>query len=147
VAFLDFDQSLTAPRYRAAEQAMALLVLAARLVGGRRSGGRVLVQTRAPDHQVIDAVLHADPARVTSGEAERRRLLGFPPFRALAALAGPGAPEAAAALGDRLDVEVLGPQDGAYLVRAADKATLADALQAMARPAARLRIEVDPLGV
>ena len=35
VAFLDFDQSLTAPRYRAAEQAMALLVLAARLVGGR----------------------------------------------------------------------------------------------------------------
>jgi primosomal protein N' (replication factor Y) len=147
VAFLDFDQSLTAPRYRAAEQAMALLVLAARLVGGRRSGGRVMVQTRVPDHEVIDAVLHADPARVTSGEAERRRLLGFPPFRALAAFAGPGAPEAAAALGDRLDVEVLGPQDGTYLVRSADQATLADALQAMPRPAARLRIEVDPLGV
>jgi primosomal protein N' (replication factor Y) len=147
VAFLDFDQSLTAPRYRAAEQAMALLVLAARLVGGRRSGGRVLVQTRAPQHEVIDAVLHADPARVTPGEAERRRVLGFPPFRALAALAGPGAAVAAGSLGGRLDVEVLGPQDGTYLVRAADSATLADALAAMRRPLERLRVEVDPLGV
>ena len=92
-------------------------------------------------------MLHADPARVTGGEAERRRLLGFPPFRALAALAGPGAADAAAALGGRLDVEVLGPHGGTYLVRSADHATLADALMAMPRPAARLRVEVDPLGV
>ena len=47
VAFLDFDQELLAPRYRAAEEAFALLARAARLVGGRRPGSRVLVQTRA----------------------------------------------------------------------------------------------------
>ena len=33
VAFLDFDREVLAPRYRAAEQAFALLVRAARLVG------------------------------------------------------------------------------------------------------------------
>ena len=37
VAFLDLDVELLAPRYRAAEQAMALLVRAARLVGSRRA--------------------------------------------------------------------------------------------------------------
>ena len=107
----------------------------------------MLVQTRAPHHEVIDAVLHADPARVSGPEAERRQLLGFPPYRALAALAGPGAAEAAASLQGRLDVEVLGPSDGTYLVRAADHPALADALDAMARPAGRLRVEVDPIGV
>ncbi len=35
VAYLDFDQELLAPRYRAAEQALALVVRGARLVGGR----------------------------------------------------------------------------------------------------------------
>ena len=36
VAFLDLDQELLAPRYRAAEQALALIARAARLLGGRR---------------------------------------------------------------------------------------------------------------
>jgi len=36
VAFLDFDQELLAPRFRAAEEALALLARASRLVGGRR---------------------------------------------------------------------------------------------------------------
>jgi primosomal protein N' (replication factor Y) len=48
VTFLEFDQELLATRYRAAEQALWLLVRAARVVGGRRRGGRVLVQTRVP---------------------------------------------------------------------------------------------------
>ena len=40
VAFLEFDQELLATRYRAAEQALWLLVRAARVVGGRRGDGR-----------------------------------------------------------------------------------------------------------
>ena len=36
------------PRYRAAEEATSLLARAARLVGGRRDGGRLMVQTRCP---------------------------------------------------------------------------------------------------
>ena len=41
-AFLDFDQELLAPRYRAAEQALGLLARAARRVGPRAGGGRLL---------------------------------------------------------------------------------------------------------
>ena len=48
VAFLDADQELLAPRYRAAEQALALLARAARLVGGKAGGGRIVVQTFGP---------------------------------------------------------------------------------------------------
>ena len=75
VAFLDLDQELLAPRYRAAEQALGLLARAARLLGGRRRrDGRLVLQTRLPDHEVVQAALHADPARVS--DAERRAAPG-----------------------------------------------------------------------
>jgi primosomal protein N' (replication factor Y) len=146
VAFLDFDQELLAPRYRAAEEALALLARAARIVGGRHRDGRVLVQTRLPDHEVLDAAAHADPGRHLDGERERRRALGLPPFRALALLSGDAAAAYAAGLaGAEAAVEVAGPSDGRWLVRAADHDTLATALAGVPRPAGRLRIEVDPL--
>ena len=91
VAFLDLDAELLAPRYRAAEQAMALLARAARLVGAASGGGRLLVQTFLPRHEVLQAVLHADPSRLAKVESARRELLGLPPFAALAAIAGAGA--------------------------------------------------------
>ena len=69
VAFLDLDQELLAPRYRAAEEALALLARAGRIVGGRSgSRGRVVVQTRMPTHPVIDAAVHGDPARSSKGK-------------------------------------------------------------------------------
>lgn len=144
VAFLDFDQELLATRYRATEQALALLARAARLVGGRRAGGRVLVQTRLPKHEVLDAALHGDPGRLATVERERREALRFPPFSALAVVSGPVAPD----LVERLDgIDVLGPDDGKWLLRARDSTTLADALARAGRPPGRLRIEVDPLRV
>ena len=150
VAFLDFDQELLAPRYRAAEEALALLVRAARLVGGRRGGGRVLVQTRLPHHEVIQAALLGDPARVTAAERERRALLRFPPAAALATVAGPAAETFVARLEATIaarpgDVELMGPSEGQWLVRAAGHAPLLDALAATERPGGRLRIVVDPL--
>jgi primosomal protein N' (replication factor Y) len=145
VAFLDIDQELLAPRYRAAEQAMALLIRAGRLVGGRHGGGRVLVQTRVPKHEVLDAALHGDPDRLTTVELERRRGLTFPPFAALAEVSGPAAPAYVEALGRPLGVDVLGPTDGRWLLRASDHGTLCDALAATARPSGRLRVEVDPV--
>ena len=57
VVFLDFDHELLAPRYRAGEQALALLALASRIVGGRRRGGHVVVRTRLIDHEVVAAAL------------------------------------------------------------------------------------------
>jgi primosomal protein N' (replication factor Y) len=142
VAFLDFDQELLAPRYRAAEQALALLARAGRLVGGRRDGARVLVQTRLPKHEVLDAALHADPGRLHAAEAARRQVLRFPPFAALALVSGPAAPD----LIERTEgIEVAGPDEGRWLLRAPTSKALADALAAAGRPPGRLRIEVDPL--
>jgi len=145
VAFLDMDQELLAPRYRAAEESLALLVLAARLVGGRAGGGRLLVQTRLPQHEVLQAALLADPARVSDAERRRRDLLGYPPSRALALVSGAAAEAWVAGFRPPPGVEVLGPADGRWIVRAGDHATLCDALASASRPQGRLRIEVDPL--
>ena len=147
VAFLDFDQELLAPRYRAAEEALALLVHAARVVGGRSDGGRVVVQTRQPQHEVLQAAVLADPSRVSDAERVRRELLGYPPSRALALVSGASAEDWVAGFTPPPGVEVLGPADGRWLVRATDHATLCDALAAATRPAGRLRLEVDPLRV
>jgi primosomal protein N' (replication factor Y) len=145
VAFLDLDAELLAPRYRAAEEAMALVARAARIVGGKAGGGRLVLQTRLPRHEVVLAALHGDPTRVATAEAARRQPLLWPPFSAMAHVSGAAAPEYVAGLAGAADVQVLGPADGAYLVRARDQPTLSDALAAAPRPPGRLRVAVDPL--
>ena len=144
VAFLDLDQELLAPRYRATEQAMALLARAARAVGDRRTGGRLLLQTRLPQHAVVRAVQLGDPGRLVDDERRRRDELRLPPASAIARISGAGAGEWAGAAPDLLGVEVLGGGDGTWLVRAGAADELADYLALVPRPPARTRIEVDP---
>ena len=144
VAFLDLDAELLAPRYRAAEQAMALVARAARLVGGKEAGGRLLLQTRLPRHEVVLAALHGDPSRVAAAEAARREPLRWPPFAALAHVSGAPAAEYVGAL---TGVEVLGPAEGAYLVRGRTHDELCTALATVPRPPGRLRVAVDPLRI
>jgi primosomal protein N' (replication factor Y) (superfamily II helicase) len=144
VAFLDFDRELLAPRYRAAEQAMALLVRAARLVGPRDRGGRILVQTFLPRHDVVQAALLADPGRIVDGERERRRLLGLPPYGAYAEISGAGSDEFVASLDTGTEVTVAGG-DQQYVARAADWMELGRVLSSGERPSgSRMRIAVDP---
>lgn len=149
VVFLDFDQELLAPRQRAAEQALALLARAARLTGGRRGGGRLLVQTRQSEHPVVQAAVRADPSIVASVEIERRRTLGLPPFGAQARVSGAGADAFVASLRAVADaaVSVRGPRDGEYLLRSPAYDPLLDSLARTPRPAKRARVEVDPLRV
>jgi len=145
VAFLDFDQELLAPRYRAAEAALGMLARAARLVGERSRGGRILVQTRLPSHEVIDAAVHADPSRLAVVEAARRAALRFPPETAVATVSGQAAAAFVAALPVGAAIEVLGPANDRWLLRAPHHQALCDALARTPRPPGRLRIEVDPL--
>ena len=144
VAFLDFDDELLAPRYRAAEQAMTLLARAARLVGGRTAGGRLLIQTFLPKHEVIDAVRHSDPGRLVAKELARRTALGFPPVAALGVLTGVGAHDYASCLpGDQ--VQTARTLDGRVLLRSSTWDVLASALSTTPRPkGSRIRIEIDP---
>jgi primosomal protein N' (replication factor Y) (superfamily II helicase) len=144
VAFLDIDAELLAPRYRAAEQAIALLVRGARLTGGRADGGRLVVQTFLPHHEVVRAALLADPGRLVEPERTRRRLLGLPPFAALAAISGAGSDEFAATLRERAGIEV-GGGAGSWTARATTWEQLGRAILATPRPkGSRLRIAVDP---
>jgi len=157
VAFLDFDQELLAPRYRAAEQALWLLVRGARLVGGRTGSGRLLVQTRVPDHEVLAAVAGADPTLVATAETARRALLQFPPYGGLCDISGAAAAvtEASGRLDGVASLAVAGPsgtgETASALVQAESPEDLADGLAAVdlapARAHGRLRVEVDPLRV
>ncbi len=144
VAFLDLDREILAPRYRAAEQAMALLVRAARLVGPRARGGRLMLQTFMPHHEVVQAALLADPGRLVDSERDRREMLGLPPFGAYAEIGGAGSEEFVKTIptGDGV---VIVPTDSGFVARADDWMTLGRAINAGVRPSgARLRIAVDP---
>jgi primosomal protein N' (replication factor Y) (superfamily II helicase) len=154
VAFLDVDQELLAPRYRASEQALWLMVRASRLLGPRPHGGTLLVQTRLPKDLVVVAAQRGSPGPVIDAEIEHRKLLSFPPFGGLAEVTGEAAAVdlACAALRDaRPPVDVLGPADRHGLVRGRTVDTVCDALAATdlgpARARGRLRVEVDPLRV
>jgi primosomal protein N' (replication factor Y) len=148
VAFLELDQELLAPRAYAAEQAMWLLVRGARLLDRT---GPLLLQTRLPDHEVVQAAARGAPMLVAEAERSRRQTLGFPPFGGLAELRG--AADAVAAACDAVreqGVTVLGPvPDGTQaLLRAPSTDALCDALAApgveAARTRGRLRVDVDP---
>jgi primosomal protein N' (replication factor Y) (superfamily II helicase) len=144
VAFLDFDRELLAPRYRAAEQAMALLTKAARLLGPRQRGGRLMIQTFVPHHDVIQAALRADPGRLLDSERQRRSLLRLPPAAALARVSGPGSDSVAAALRTVGGLSVGGAAND-YLVSAPTWEQLGEALNAAERPkGSRVRVAVDP---
>jgi primosomal protein N' (replication factor Y) len=149
VAFLAFDEELLAPRYRAPEQALWLLVRAARRLGPRSEGAVLLVQTRIPDHDVLAVAATGDPESFAAAETAVRVATGLPPFGGLAELAGAGPAVAAAADAARgAGLTVLGGTDARALVRAASVDDLCDRLADVdfsgARGLGRLRVAVDP---
>jgi primosomal protein N' (replication factor Y) len=147
VVFLDFDRELLAPRFQAHEQAMALLVRAARLVGPRSRKGRILIQTSLPDHDVVRAAIAGDSALLTDAETERRRTLGLPPFSALAIVEGEGVDRCAENLAGLKGLAV-SRRSGQVLIRAVDHQRLSEAWASL--PIAvrtGVRIEVDPVSM
>ena len=157
VAYLDLDQELLAPRYRAAAQAHWLLTRGAQLLSARpRHETLLLVQTRILDHVVVKALVRGEPAAVAESEIEYRRTLAYPPFGALAELAG--ADDALTATIDALraldvqanGVQVFGPADGRALVHGPGWDALAAALARglpAGRAIGRVRAVVDPARV
>jgi primosomal protein N' (replication factor Y) len=138
VAFLEFDSEMLAPRFRASEQALALIVRAGRIAP------TVMIQTFDPDHEVLRAAVTARPDVVIEAERARRAMLGLPPFGALALVSGAASADLVGQL-DRDVVTVGRASDDHYLVQAADWMTLGAALNATVRPAgARVRVAVDP---
>ncbi|MHB8649469.1 MAG: replication restart helicase PriA [Gaiellaceae bacterium] len=81
-AVVDADTGLGLPDFRAEERTFQLLTqLAGR--SGREAPGRVIVQTFQPDARAIAYAARHDVDGFLASELERRRALGYPPFRHL----------------------------------------------------------------
>lgn len=119
-AILDADATLRFPDFRAEERTFSLVTQLAGRSGRSSAGGRVIVQTLAPNSPSISHATNHDSAGFLAGELERRQELGYPPFShlirvQLAAEREPEVEKAAGLVADRLDqalpngAEVLGP--------------------------------------
>src|SRR2546430_11313267 len=81
----DAATGLGLPDFRAEERTFQLLPqLAGR--SGRDAPGRVVIQTFQPHARAVELAARHDVAEFLSGELERRRELGYPPFRHLVRL-------------------------------------------------------------
>jgi primosomal protein N' (replication factor Y) len=117
---LDADSTLRFPDFRAEERTFALIAQLAGRAGRGPRGGRVLVQTAAPDAPAIVAAARHDTEGFVAGELGRREALRYPPFADLirivvlaadAAAARAAAGQVGEALAARAGAgsEVLGP--------------------------------------
>src|SRR5207248_8518129 len=98
-AVIDADTGLGLPDFRAEERTFQLLTqLAGR--SGRDAPGRVIVQTFQPDARAITYAARHDVRGFVASELERRRALGYPPFRHLVRIvvSGPEQPDTLQAL-------------------------------------------------
>lgn len=89
VVFCDIDRDLSAPRVSAPRETLSLVARAARLVG---ASGRVIIQTRMPDHPLISALSAAVPGPAldawSAHDMSNRRDMGLPPFSRVVRLSG-----------------------------------------------------------
>jgi primosomal protein N' (replication factor Y) len=92
-AVVDADLGLGLPDFRAEERTFQLLTqLAGR--SGREAPGRVIVQTFRPDARAVAYAARHDVTGFLEGELERRRALGYPPYRHLVRIVVSGPEEA-----------------------------------------------------
>jgi primosomal protein N' (replication factor Y) len=82
-AIVDADATLRFPDFRAGERTFAMVTQLAGRSGRGEAGGRVIVQTLAPQAPSIAHAAHHDAAAFLGGELERRRALRYPPFSSL----------------------------------------------------------------
>jgi primosomal protein N' (replication factor Y) len=83
---LDADATLRFPDFRAEERTFAMVTQLAGRSGRGPRGGRVIVQTLAPEASSIAAAAGHDAAGFLAAELERRRALRYPPFSHLVAI-------------------------------------------------------------
>jgi primosomal protein N' (replication factor Y) len=77
---LDADATLRFPDFRAEERTFAMVAQLAGRSGRGEAGGKVIVQTLAPNASSIEHASRHDSTGFLAGELERRRLLRYPPY-------------------------------------------------------------------
>jgi primosomal protein N' (replication factor Y) (superfamily II helicase) len=173
VGVLNADAALSLPDFRAAERTFQLLVQVAGRAGRGDKPGRVLIQTRKPEHPSVRLAVAHDVKGFVEEELAARRELRYPPFSRLALVRIDAVEdERARAHAEKLagiarrwaedGVEVLGPAPAPlarlrgryrhrFLVRASDRARLHIVLLGVARAPGdrrvRVAIDVDPVSM
>jgi len=123
VGVVDADTGLHLPDFRAAERTFQLIAQVAGRAGRGPKGGRVLVQTRNPDHYALTFAARHDAEGFLAEEIVVRQSPPYPPAAALVNLVVSGEEEAKVAdaaaavaawcsalvLRQELDLSVLGP--------------------------------------
>ncbi len=84
VGAIDADVGINLPDFRASERCFQLLAQVAGRAGRGVKGGRVLIQTRAPDHHAVKCAVTHDYLTFVEEEMEGRRSPQYPPFTCLA---------------------------------------------------------------
>jgi primosomal protein N' (replication factor Y) len=170
VGVLNADAALSLPDYQAAERTFQLLVQVAGRSGRGDLPGRVLVQTRNPEHPAISFALKHDVAGFVERELAERRELHYPPYarlalvridandRALAERVARQLSELARRYGTQ--AEVLGPTPAPlsrlrgryrfrFVIRAAERGPVRKAAEAVLRAETdrrvRVAVDIDPL--
>lgn len=82
-AVLNADTYLSFPDFRGVERAYALLAQLSGRAGRGEIPGKVVIQTRQPDHYAVRAALESHDAHFAERELEFRRGAGYPPFARL----------------------------------------------------------------
>ena len=80
VGVINADTLIHYPDFRATERAFNMLEQVSGRAGRRDSTGRVLIQTRQPDHPVLKHVSNHDYLAFYKEELEERRRYNYPPF-------------------------------------------------------------------
>jgi primosomal protein N' (replication factor Y) len=167
---VDADATLRFPDFRAEERTFALVTQLAGRAGRGAGGGRVLVQTLAPDARSIALAAKHDADTFVATELEWRRALRYPPFSTLVRIVcsserGGAAQAAAATIRARLDGgaagRALGPaplfrlrgrERSQVVVKASERIAAVSAIDAAVQAVARDRpargvsfsVDVDP---
>jgi primosomal protein N' (replication factor Y) len=173
VGVLNADAGLSMPDYQASERTFQLLVQVAGRAGRAGTPGKVLIQTKNPEHPAIALALKHDVAGFIAYALADRQALGYPPFSRLAMVRVSSLDEAVArsAMQELAEVakrragghaEVLGPSPAPIarlrsqyrfrlLVRAKTRAPLRHVLigvqEAKVDRRVRVVIDVDPVSM
>jgi primosomal protein N' (replication factor Y) len=174
VGVVNADAALSFPDFRAGERSFQLLVQVAGRAGRADKPGTVLIQTRQPSHECLQAAARQDFEGYYRASLAERRAFGYPPFGRLAALLFKGdqkesvqaAAEAAAeqllalAKAKKTACEVLGPAPAPIVLvksswryRLLLKSPSSQALHQLLNPwcftwkdrRAQLAVDIDPL--
>ncbi|MFN5887509.1 MAG: primosomal protein N', partial [Flavobacteriales bacterium] len=83
VGVLDADFMLNLPDFRAYERAFQMLTQVSGRAGRKQSGGKVIVQTKQPEHWILSLVINHNHKEFLNYELIERNNFHYPPFAKL----------------------------------------------------------------